>query len=370
MMLALPALLLALMVGADLPEPVDAGRAAVRVDQRWRATALSAKDLQVARALDGAEGIWLWSSTVAPTRWPVDRRPPATMVPTREWLEVRFETGRLSWRADLRLLAAPVAMWEEVPEELIPSFPVPPVGLLRVPRPTREPWRLRLVGPGIGTTWATVPAGRRDTVLRLMPAADRQLSIVNGEGDSLTDLVVRVFPGLVRDANEVMTAYRTDAHGDALLPSLPGEAEMVILAMHPGARPVAFSGRLFDLPRELRLAPGATLRGRLVDADDNAVVDARIRVLSVQAAASALVIARTAVSDEDGTWQVDGLQPGQAQLTVVGRGYARLNRILDLSGGTEDLGQIILGKARTVELSIFDHHGTPISEAKVSTVAD
>ncbi len=73
----------------------------------------------------------------------------------------RADSGRLTvvalgWneelaKAKVELIAAPLAMWREAPEELLPHFQLGRDGRARLAWRPGEAWRVRLVGQGVGS---------------------------------------------------------------------------------------------------------------------------------------------------------------------------------------------------------------------------
>jgi hypothetical protein len=337
----------------------------------WEVESHSSESLRAVERRPQARGVWLWSATAAPVRWPADRPPPAALAATEEWLEVQVGPGRVPAPAELRLVAAPVGLWAEVPEPQIPSWPVPEDGRLRLRKPPEEEWRLRLVGREAGSGWLAVAPGRRRVVIDFQAATDRRLRLVDGAGDPLAGLAVQHFEAVtgMEAGREPIAVYRSDAGGEVALPGVPGEVDLDLFVVSESHAPAGFSGRVSSLPALLRLLPGGTLAGRLVDADQRAVAGARIGLLAFLAPGSPRVVARAAVSDAAGSWRLAGLAPGQGQLTVEAEGFARWSRVLEIDGGESDLGRLTLERGRSAALLVTDPDGLGLPRAQALTSA-
>jgi len=341
----------------------------VRVLTSWRAEALPADGLAEVSADEDTLGFWLWSQNAAPRRLPPEEPLPISLEPTQDTLDARIGDGEQELPEELELLAAPVAMWQEVPESLIPAWPVPENGVLKLPRLSGEAWRLRLVGNGAGGAWIEVPAARERLALRPPgPASDRDLTILGPSAEPVADVALRFYGSGQGDAPDMLAGYLSDSEGKVWLPALPAELETELLIVEEDLAPWRFAGRLSSLPETLRLAAGSVLRGRVVDSDGRPISGARVHAMVFSAPGSTRVFARRGESGENGAWRLAGLASGKLRLAITAPGFAQLDRLIELEGGTEeDLGSITLEPARNVELYVTDTDKRPVAEAEITT---
>lgn len=97
------------------------------------------------------------------------------------------------------LLAAPVELWREVPEHLLPRFPVAEGGAARLVAATAGQWRFRFVGDAVGSFWKEQPvafaAGEPAPILLdIWPAADRAFEAVRTGGSPVGGALFEIGP--------------------------------------------------------------------------------------------------------------------------------------------------------------------------------
>jgi hypothetical protein len=265
------------------------------------------------------------------------------------------------------LVAAPTAMWGEVPEDLLPSWPVPASGKLSIPLDPARSWRLRLVGPNQGTWWWESPAGTRAATLAPAAAADRAITILDGEGQPLSGAGLTVLSGAPgRGKAPVLAQYRSDDRGRIGLRSLPDVEDLTLIVGERRHAPMAQTARAASLPAQIRLEPGASVRGQFVDAKGLPVAGVR---LSAEAWISERVPAtsrRQAESDAGGRWTIGPLPRGKVALTAQARRFAVLRTQLELAGGDLDLGKVQLQPGLALPLVVVDDAGQPVAAARVT----
>lgn len=125
-------------------------------------------------------------------------------------------------------------------------------------------------------------------------------------------------------------------------------------------------------PLVITLEPAAQLSGRVVDQDDEPVVDASVTVTStgspegtVGVVARREVGSRTAPTDERGRFQVDGLAPGPTRVEAAAEGYLSAGPVetdLPLGGEVRDL-EIVLRRGAVIAGTVADEAGEPVAGA-------
>src|SRR5947209_17772492 len=130
--------------------------------------------VEIANLPKDVQAVWAWTTDTAPQR--IGAAALAKMKPLQSrWLSVHIEPARLP--EPFVLIAAPVAMWEEVPENLLPSYAVKEG--LRVPVDGRSRWRVRLRGTKFGSWWTDVAPAASVVTVTAAAAADRPLEVEN-----------------------------------------------------------------------------------------------------------------------------------------------------------------------------------------------
>lgn len=355
---------------AQSPPPA-AELQALLVSPGWHTEPVAVEEIGGLDAHPGASALWTWSPESPPVRSPLPLRGPVRRELPAEWLEVEIAPRpRPAGVTELTVLAAPVEMWQEVPESLIPSWPVPRDGHLRLPRSPGETWRLRAAGGGFGTEWIEAAPGDRRVRLAVRPAEDRELRIADPAGEPVAGLAVQAFvEGDPSDRGRV-AVYRSDLSGTLRLPGLPSDVEIELLAIGEDHAPLHFSGRVADLPARLRVEAGGIVAGRLVDDAGRPVAEAAVTLLAFSAPGSAKVVSRGTRSDGGGAWTIGGVAAGPAQLSVTAEGFARLTRTVEIEPDEATaVGKMTLSPGRSVLVRVVDAEGSGIAGAELLTRA-
>src|SRR5262245_46888 len=148
---------------------------------------------------------------------------------------------------------------------------------------------------------------------------------------------------------------RTDAQGAFELEHVPGGI-LPVFVQSPGFAPwrgelgVA-EGKANEL--EARLAPGARVHGRILDADGAPLAVVEIRGPQVVPSSFQL----RARSDEHGEFTLDGLGPGPARLVASADGLGRAEIELELAAGGTTEWDPVLGRRARIHGTLRDRDG-------------
>jgi hypothetical protein len=146
--------------------------------------------------------------------------------------------------------------------------------------------------------------------------------------------------------------------GDVKLIAEIGEArgEALVGGVVPGQEPAEVI---------IRLAAGASVAGRVVDAARAPVAGAEVRV-AVFAGAAAPVSDRTETSDAAGRFRFDHLAPGRAILEArTGTGVSAPQNVNLVDGGERGGIELVLAGAAAIAGRVVDGKGTPLTGARV-----
>ncbi|HMB53455.1 MAG TPA: hypothetical protein VKU40_09075, partial [Thermoanaerobaculia bacterium] len=225
--------------------------------------------------------LWVWSPSCPVTRLERDEVD-AWSCPE----DANTSVVQLSWHGQAagggplpagRLLAAPVELWREVPESLLPDWRPSAQGRVSLPTAPGQRLRLRFVAAGAGSDWREVKAGGGPVeLLRLRVADDATIRLLDDHGQPLGS-------GFVSFASPRPTseAYRTfsvaDEHSVARVESLPADLPLVLIANAKGRLPLRLETTSTDLPPEIRLPAGCSVTGIVTDTEARPVPGASIR---------------------------------------------------------------------------------------------
>ncbi len=319
--------------------------------------------------LKGAEVAWIWSPLAEPRRLTIEslRKTDRSRFGAGRTVLVRIPSTGDMRAAGLRLIAAPVEMWREVPESLLPSWPLPGSGRLAIPVDASRPWRLRVAGNGAGSFWADLSPSAKEAVLAVVPAPGARSALVGEDDKPVAGSSVRVLEnGLGRLGTGKDWAFLIgDEKGRVAVPGLPDRSELTWLASaqgHPPKRVVSTASRL---PAKIVLATGATVTGRVLDSAGRALAGASTGVeawASSEAPISFLVKVET---DAQGRFTASAVPPGKAMLLVSKSGWAPLRQPIEVPREGLDVGILSLTRGDSLAVRTVDDAGEPVAGAEV-----
>jgi hypothetical protein len=332
---------------------------------------LSAADLARLRSA------WEWS-TVQPPRQaqPAEIARPdragSTAVGSKH-LEIRVvRKARVPPPPDLRVIAAPIEMWAEVPEGSLPSWPVPAGGRLVLPVDGVHRWRVRAAGTGEGSWWLDAKPNVAAVALESVPAGGFDLAVQDEKGTPLAAI-----GGYVKEGAKGLKDSRAWAGvrgaGRLSVPGLPDGQEVTLEVIESGYEPAVLRGWPSALPRQLRLHAGAVLSGRVTDAAGRALPGVAVEVEAWAGPQSTLLMKYTARTAASGEWTVKGVPHGQLALTLRKHGYVpHVERLVVSAGaagapraaGNTDLGRRQLDRGGQLTVVVRDAAG-PVAGARV-----
>jgi hypothetical protein len=315
---------------------------------------------------------WSWSATAAPRRsTPAEvGRAAAGDAPEIDRARLAIRVVRAASRrppGDLRVIAAPIEMWREVPEGSLPSWPVPASGRLLLPVDGVHRWRVRVAGAGEGSWWADAQPQAATLAVATTLAAGIDLAVEDERGRPLGAVGGFIKEGAARLRDERLWAAvrgvgRLDSAG------LPDGQEVTIGVMEPGYEPAIVRGWPSALPRELRLRRGATLAGRVTDAAGKALPEVTVEVEAWARAGEAQWMRYRAVTDARGAWSVQGVPHGKVALTLRKHGFVPRVEQLEAASGATDVGARQLDRGGQLAVLVRDAAG-PLAGARIEAAA-
>ncbi len=305
---------------------------------------------------------WAWSDGAAPRRIEADRIGKERLAVDRARLQIQVLDAQAL--TDARVIAGPQGLWLDVPEDLLPSWPVPRDGRLSIPLDPGQPWRLRLAARGQGSWWLDLPAGRTAGTLAPVAAPDLALLVTDRDGRPVDGAWLRILEGRRGEARP--WALHRSIEGRISAPGLPGAEEVAAIVGAPDHVPAVLRGRPGDLPRQVQLGTGATVAGRFIAESGKAVSGVQIRLEAWFSPEMPQLTSRSAKSAADGTWQATAIPPGEAALLARAPGFAPYRLRLALAEGKTDLGTVRLRRGRDVRVEIVNDAGQPLARASLA----
>ena len=239
----------------------------------------------------------------------------------------------------LRVTAAPAAMWRQVPRRLLPTTATMSDSL-SLPR-DGEPLRVQARSERLASTWRDVTLDEDSVELELGPAA-RFTGRVTADGAPLGG--ARVW--LARDHRARGAAQPAEPLGFELTDETGGfaltvsEAELSAVIVSSTSRTAATFERFSEVPAVVELSPGLTVSGQAVDSEGQPIAGARLKGLSWVPGEIPVMQRLAGVSGPDGRFLLGGFSKGAVSLQTDG-GDLEFSRRFDLEDSV-DLGTIVL----------------------------
>ena len=156
--------------------------------------------------------------------------------------------------------------------------------------------------------------------------------------------------------------WRINRMAEDMIPTIYGGAShsnYVGTALLFAGRDPAVEKQLRDGTHVFHLGRALTVRGIVVDGGGNPVPDANILVGHVSESEK-----RTGTAQSDGTFIINGCQPGKKLVTAVAPGFAATTVEADLAENAEAI-RLVLTPGKVLRLRVEDNYGTPIPGATI-----
>jgi hypothetical protein len=349
------------------------------VDQDGSVTEAAGEPHLAAAQAARLRSAWVWSATRAPRRVA-----PSDLARAERELASHPDAARLALQvvrkasvrppADLRLVAAPIDMWMELPEGSLPSWPIPADGRVRVPVDGVRRWRVRVASSTEGSWWADAKPNLPALAVQTSPAAGIDLAVEDERGRPLGSVGGSVGEGTAR-VRDSRTWAALRGNGRLASPGLPDAQEVALEVVQFGYQPAVVRGWPSALPHELRLRPGATLSGRVGDAAGKPLPGVAVEAEAWAQPQAGLLMHYRAVSGPHGEWTVQGVPPGRVALSLRKPGFVPRLEQLRVDAGATDTGLRQLDHGGQLQVLLRDAVG-PVPRARIeggpglSAVAD
>jgi protocatechuate 3,4-dioxygenase beta subunit len=210
--------------------------------------------------------------------------------------------------------------------------------------------------------------GRRHTVL-IEPRGDLEIRLQPPAAAQLW-LAARDDLSAVSPFHATAQQHEVDENGRVVVTDLDGASEYEGVVVAPGMAPVV--GRIQGLPKrlDLRLDPGLAINGRVLDANDRPLIDARVRVGGRLETLGGFRYRQESTTDPEGRFNVRGLLAGEVVVTACAAGHACANLTVELIPDEPQSPRVFrLAPGHDLRLVVRDEHGRAASGATVVDVA-
>lgn len=311
--------------------------------------------------------VWVWSESTPPHRSELPVRRPKLTAGQRQVLHVSVDRGRLPKQARVTLIAAPRTMWEEVPEELLPSWLVTAGSAVEIPLHPATEWRVRVAGPRYGTWWVEIPVDTKQLTVTPAEAEDRRITVTTESARPIARARVSLLDeGAGRGEFTKYADYRSGEHGGIRIPALPDRGPVTILAGAVDRAPVATETRL-TVDRMVKLTAGSTMQGRIVDPDHRPIAGVEVTLTTWVAERIPVPFIRSVRTSADGSWRIPALPKGRGELRVAADGYAAVTRATNVTEETLDFQDIVVAPGASVRINVRDERGEAVAQASISS---
>ncbi len=317
--------------------------------------------------------LWVWSQTHAPRefkgRGAVEEAKAPLGAEGPSWLQLEVHGSDPASLRGARLIAAPVKMWQELPEAALPVWPVPSTGRIVVPVDLQHTWRVRVITRAGGSWWSDVRADQEKASISPMRAPGVEVSVLLPDGRPARTAHARVGDPNERSREFGAWALTRGNEGKLRVPGLPDRQEIFLMVLEAGYPPLIIRGWPSTLPRVVTLQPGAEIAGRLTDGKGQPISGAKVEIETWQGQLPQLMRVQEETKT-DGRFTIGGVRSGQVSLTVRAAGYVPLLEKVELSPGEHrDIGARVLERGERLSIIVRDERGQLIEGAHVEAGA-
>ena len=220
--------------------------------------------------------------------------------------------------------------------------------------------------------WATVGAGETQVKLVLVPGAAVSGKVVDGHGAPVAGARV-TFHGASdwsQQADPRRDAVVSGPDGAFKFPAVAAGSFRFVAAHDsyaPGTSPlITLDGKNERGGITIEVAGGATVRGRVVDAQKQPVSGARVRIGVSSRRGMIFAPPRQAYSDDRGAFEIRGLPRRELAAVALHETGASLTKELDATSGDVSNLELMIDVTGTISGVVVDPQGNPVDGAQVS----
>ena len=314
--------------------------------------------------LDMLKHAWIWGEKHPPRRISAEQFGQELPSESDRLMEVRIGSHRENPGPESRVVAAPIAMWSEVPEDLLPRWDVPRSGSVRIPVDGDRPWRLRALAGSRGSWWRELPGARPSSTLEAVAAAPVAFEVVDAHGKAVPAARIIVLENNPQRADaDIVAQYRSDDDGRVTIPSLPDAGELFLIVTTDEHVPALLTSRPAGVPGRVTLEAGAFVRGRFVDRHDQPIAEVWVTARTWVSDRAPVPVQRGVQSEPDGTWVLSAVPRKHVELVVNAAGYAPVTRVVEIDDEYVDVGDVVLWPSLALPVTVRNEAGDPVEGA-------
>lgn len=310
---------------------------------------------------------WVWTSRTGPKRV-LSNDLSKSLVPDRDTLSITVVPRADCKQEPIEVIAAPVEMWWDVPESLLPHYPLSKSGRVILPRGENEPWRLRAVAMFSSSPWVDVEPRRVSVTLVASPAStvSFEATAVGGPLPPLARARLVSSARSNKPRQDLLAIFEPSAPRRYRIPVFPREDDYLLVLTGPSLAPLLVQATKGRVPDGVMMTQGATLQGSLVDDRDQPINSALVVGEFVLGPELRQPLPKLASLMPGGGWRLTGLPRGHVSVAFNAKGFAVERREIDAVAGTVDMGTIRLRRGIEVPVRVLDDAGAPVAEARVT----
>ncbi len=297
-----------------------------------------------------ALGEWIQDSCATPPVWAWGLQdPPARSTVDRSAAATTLEITGTNCGDSFEIVSAPLEMWTEVPEQLLPIWPATSSASSRVPVSLGVPWRVRAIGPH-GSSWWSDTTDRPSVDLVCQPGA-----VETSIGQQFTRVSVRA------ERDQPILAFWGPQDG-LLQASIP-ERNLVWVFDGPETVAIANQGAPADISAP-RAVSGRTISGSVTDGSRSPVDGALVSLESLTEGSLAVAVESMTTTDEEGRFEFLGVATTGVVVRV--QDDNRVPSVEKIAPGNDHVAlDFKLLSGRPLRVLVSDTSGQPIEGAEI-----
>ena len=306
--------------------------------------------------------LWVWSKEQAPEKVQLEDLRMSRADERIDKLRVCVTSNDEELPGPGHVYSAPVEMWSEVPENLIPRWPTERDSTCTaVPVFAGTPWRVRYVGVDNSTWWKDFEDAAQSVELTTHTAREIHIAVEDISGEIIPKVGVELTDRLMGLCRAV-----TSDKGEVSIAPIPDEMNLTAVFVKDGFVTRAISGLPSTFPEALTLFPAASLRGRVVDADGNGIQGAQVLAEWWLPSSSVMKVENSIrQSLPNGAFVLKSIPPGKVMLQVTHPSFVRESREIELDSGQNSIGVLELRPGIQLGVQVVDDTGRPIGGASI-----
>lgn len=309
--------------------------------------------------------VWSWTDTTPPKRHSPHSKAPVLDPAKLRWMTLQVTCVKPLTEATT-IIAAPVPMWDEVPENVLPRWTDDGrTGDFQIPVTRDQPWRMKAFTNGYASWWLDASPRESRIALPMERASEVSVILRAGSVPARHSSLVLLRPE-AGNRKEVIARF-SGTEDRIVVGRVPDGQSLTVMISSDDTIPVVLQTYLNQLPKIIVGSAGSRIAGSVVDAKGRPIPKARVTIEAWTDRDAFAVFRRNVTTDTRGRWLCTRLPASEAVILAQAEGYISVRRTFRIVEEFMLVDPLILIPGRSTPVQVVHDAGGPASGVTIES---